>query len=223
MPAVVSPPPVESREIADHLALLAAPPHATASVGLSHHDHLFARQPDEVEAIVAGTRAAAKAAGRPDTRAAVFAHYVQQVRERLHVVLCNVPPGDWTLGQRGFAAVPGSEALFRDSLLRALDYAVTLQCPALHVLAGLLPGSVRALTACRAGLFDCSLPLLSAPRWQRLQLLTRPQWELPPLLLSTATAAARQNGTCCGLFCGRCSPLQPQKCLCGVSTWGTLK
>ena len=66
----------------------------------------------------------------------------------LQVVLCNVPPGDWTLGQRGFAAVPGSEALFRDSLLRALDYAVTLQCPALHVLAGLLPaGADRSRAA----------------------------------------------------------------------------
>jgi hydroxypyruvate isomerase len=66
----------------------------------------------------------------------------------LHVVLCNVPPGDWTLGQRGFAAVPGSEALFRDSLLQALDYAVTLQCPALHVLAGLLPaGADRSRAA----------------------------------------------------------------------------
>ena len=66
----------------------------------------------------------------------------------LQVVLCNVPPGDWTLGQRGFAAVPGSEALFRDSLLQALDYAVTLQCPALHVLAGLLPaGADRSRAA----------------------------------------------------------------------------
>ena len=66
----------------------------------------------------------------------------------LQVVLCNVPPGDWSLGQRGFAAVPGSEALFRDSLLQALDYAVTLQCPALHVLAGLLPaGADRSRAA----------------------------------------------------------------------------
>ena len=66
----------------------------------------------------------------------------------LQVVLCNVPPGDWTLGQRGFAAVPGSEALFRDSLLQALDYAVTLHCPALHVLAGLLPaGADRSRAA----------------------------------------------------------------------------
>lgn len=39
--AVVSPPPVLSRGIAEHLASLAAPPHAAASVGLSHHDHLF--------------------------------------------------------------------------------------------------------------------------------------------------------------------------------------
>ena len=39
--AVVSPPPVHSRCIVEHLSSLAAPPHAAASVGLSHHDHLF--------------------------------------------------------------------------------------------------------------------------------------------------------------------------------------
>jgi hypothetical protein len=37
------------------------------------------------------------------------------------------------------------------------------------LLAGLLPTSMRGLTVCRAGLFDCSLPLLSMSRWQRLQ------------------------------------------------------
>jgi SNF2 family DNA or RNA helicase len=39
--AVVSPPPIGSREIVEHLSSLASPPHSSASVGLSHHDHLF--------------------------------------------------------------------------------------------------------------------------------------------------------------------------------------
>jgi len=72
--------------------------------------------PDEMEQIVNGCRAAAKAAGRVETRAAIFAHYVQQVgagrgkrsllhlsyhcsharaqvRERFHIVLCMSPIG----------------------------------------------------------------------------------------------------------------------------------
>jgi hypothetical protein len=37
------------------------------------------------------------------------------------------------------------------------------------LLAALLPRAMHTLTMCRAGLFDCSLPLLSASRWHRLQ------------------------------------------------------
>lgn len=36
-------------------------------------------------------------------------------------------------------------------------------------LAALLPRTLARLTACRAGLFDCSLPLLTARRWRHLQ------------------------------------------------------
>lgn len=36
-------------------------------------------------------------------------------------------------------------------------------------LAALLPRTLAGLTACRAGLFDCSLPLLTARRWRHLQ------------------------------------------------------
>lgn len=36
-------------------------------------------------------------------------------------------------------------------------------------LAALLPRALAGLTACRAGLFDCSLPLLTARRWRHLQ------------------------------------------------------
>jgi hydroxypyruvate isomerase len=52
--------------------------------------------------------------------------------------LFNMPPGDWQAGERGLAAVPGREVDFRDQLERALDFAETLRCEQLHVMAGML-------------------------------------------------------------------------------------
>ena len=41
----------------------------------------------------------------------------------LSQALFNLPPGDWAAGDRGFAAVPGKEAVFEAALEKALDYA----------------------------------------------------------------------------------------------------
>jgi dynein heavy chain len=49
--------------------------------------------PDEMEQIIGGCRAACKAAGKVDTRANIFAHYIQTAREHLHIVLCMSPIG----------------------------------------------------------------------------------------------------------------------------------
>lgn len=57
----------------------------------------------------------------------------------LRQVLFNGPPGDWEGGVRGLACLPGSEREFRDGIARALDYADALDCPRIHVMAGLLP------------------------------------------------------------------------------------
>lgn len=57
----------------------------------------------------------------------------------LEQVLFNAPPGDWAAGERGLACLPGREAEFKDGFARALDYAATLDCPRIHVMAGLLP------------------------------------------------------------------------------------
>jgi hydroxypyruvate isomerase len=57
----------------------------------------------------------------------------------LQQVLFNAPPGDLAAGERGLACLPGREAQFRDSIARALDYAVALPCPRVHVMAGVLP------------------------------------------------------------------------------------
>ena len=57
----------------------------------------------------------------------------------LEMVLFNLPPGDWSAGERGLAALPGREAEQRAGLAQALDYAQTLDCPRLHMMAGVLP------------------------------------------------------------------------------------
>lgn len=55
----------------------------------------------------------------------------------LCVVLINAPAGDWAAGERGFAALPGGEAQFRDTTLRGLDLAERLGAARVHVLSGL--------------------------------------------------------------------------------------
>jgi len=55
----------------------------------------------------------------------------------LRVVLINAPAGDWATGERGFAALPGREANFRDAALRGLDLAHRLGAARVHLLSGL--------------------------------------------------------------------------------------
>jgi len=63
----------------------------------------------------------------------------------LRQVLFNAPPGDWDAGERGLACLPGREAEFRRGIEKALQYAEALDCPRLHVMAGLAPaGADRA-------------------------------------------------------------------------------
>ncbi|MEX1303710.1 MAG: 2-oxo-tetronate isomerase [Rhodovibrionaceae bacterium] len=52
-------------------------------------------------------------------------------------VLINAPPGDWDNGDRGLAACPGRQQEFAESLELAVDYAQALDCPCIHVMAGL--------------------------------------------------------------------------------------
>ena len=60
-------------------------------------------------------------------------------------VLFNAPPGDWDAGERGLACLPGREAEFRAGFAQALEYAQVLNCPRIHVMAGLAPaGADRA-------------------------------------------------------------------------------
>ncbi len=57
----------------------------------------------------------------------------------LQQVLFNAPPGDWDGGERGLACLPGREVEFAEGIERALAYAQALNCPRVHVMAGLVP------------------------------------------------------------------------------------
>jgi 2-dehydrotetronate isomerase len=57
-------------------------------------------------------------------------------------VLLNAPPGNWAAGERGLASLPGKEAEFRTGIQTALEYAQTVGCPRVHVMAGVEPAGV---------------------------------------------------------------------------------
>ncbi len=54
----------------------------------------------------------------------------------LELVLINAPAGDWNAGDRGYAAQPGREDAFRQSLATALAFAQRCGTPRIHTLSG---------------------------------------------------------------------------------------
>jgi 2-dehydrotetronate isomerase len=72
----------------------------------------------------------------------------RQLRDNdLTLVLINVPAGDMQAGELGLAALPGRERDAADAFELALDYAVALDAPLIHFLAGKPPKSVDRKTA----------------------------------------------------------------------------
>ena len=71
----------------------------------------------------------------------------------LQQVLFNAPPGGtdatsiayaWdTSGDRGTACIPGREAEFQAGVMLALSFAEALNCPRIHLMAGLIPPSLQ--------------------------------------------------------------------------------
>lgn len=64
----------------------------------------------------------------------------------LKMVLINVPPPNYTGGERGFAAVPGLEDRFKRDFKRALRYAEFLGAAHMHIMAGKAKGVVALET-----------------------------------------------------------------------------
>jgi hydroxypyruvate isomerase len=57
----------------------------------------------------------------------------------LQLVLFNMPAGNWDNGDRGLASIPGREAEFMKGVEASLNYAKTMDCRQLHMLAGIRP------------------------------------------------------------------------------------
>jgi hydroxypyruvate isomerase len=58
---------------------------------------------------------------------------------RLENVLFNLPPGNWSAGERGISCIPGREHEFRAGVDTALAYATRLRTVRLHAMAGIAP------------------------------------------------------------------------------------
>lgn len=105
-------------------------------------------------------------------------------------VLFNMPPGDWTAGERGMACLPGREAEFRAGVARAIEYAIALGTPRLHAMAGLLPaGGDRELH--RKTYIDNLRHAAAAAARQGLMLLIEPinTRDMPGYFLNTQAEA----------------------------------
>ena len=77
-----------------------------------------------------------------------YAHDAREMNSRLDATglkqaLFNAPPGDWEHGERGIACLPGREQEFRAAIGTAIEYAAVLECPRVHVVAGLVPEGVE--------------------------------------------------------------------------------
>lgn len=63
----------------------------------------------------------------------------------LEAVLINAPPGDWEAGERGLGCVADRQEDFRDSVRRAIDYALAIDCPNIHIMAGIADTEAKNL------------------------------------------------------------------------------
>lgn len=71
-----------------------------------------------------------------------YAHPPQEVAAALQgagltQALFNAPAGDWENGERGIAALAGRDEEFTQGLETAMAYAEALDCPRIHVMAGI--------------------------------------------------------------------------------------
>ncbi|MFW6056697.1 MAG: hydroxypyruvate isomerase [Chloroflexota bacterium] len=60
-------------------------------------------------------------------------------RNKLQLVLHNLPAGDWSSGERGLASLADRVDEFQQGVARAMDYATALSCPRVNCLAGIPP------------------------------------------------------------------------------------
>jgi 2-dehydrotetronate isomerase len=73
-----------------------------------------------------------------------YEHPAEEIAARLREyklenVLFNLPPGDWSAGDRGTTSIPGREEEFRTGVAKAVSYATRLGVRRVHAMAGVAP------------------------------------------------------------------------------------
>jgi hydroxypyruvate isomerase len=106
-------------------------------------------------------------------------------RNRLALVLHNLPAGNWESGERGIACHPNRVAEFQDGVGKAIEYAKALGVPQVNCLAGIVPpGATR--DAARAT-FVANLAFAAAKlKGEGIRLLIEPinTFDIPGFFLS---------------------------------------
>jgi hydroxypyruvate isomerase len=106
-------------------------------------------------------------------------------------ILFNTPPGDWEAGDRGFAALPSKRDAFRRTFEQALDYAIALENPRIHVMSG-IPKPDDDLAACTACLVENLAWASGLANPEKITLLIEPlnAVDMPGYFLKSADQAA---------------------------------
>jgi hydroxypyruvate isomerase len=111
--------------------------------------------------------AAARAGFRAVEYASPYEFPAKEIRARLRScdlkqALFNTPAG----GGSGMACIPARREEFREGMKKALDYAAELDCPLVHLMAGIVPAGVGRETAAAAyaANVDWAAELASAAR-----------------------------------------------------------
>jgi hydroxypyruvate isomerase len=106
-------------------------------------------------------------------------------RNRLTLVLHNLPAGDWAAGERGIACLPDRVDEFRQGLDTALGYAAALGAPQLNCLVGIRPANVPVDTARRVLVSNLRYAALRLEA-HRLKLLIEPinTFDIPGFFLN---------------------------------------
>jgi hydroxypyruvate isomerase len=124
-----------------------------------------------------------------------YEHGAQDIRQRLdrfglRQVLFNLPPGDWGKGERGLSIFPERADEFAAGLDKALAYATALDCPQLHMMAGIVPKELLHSEAMRTYVSNLRDAAAKA-KTMGIRLLIEPlnSRDMPGYLLATAEQA----------------------------------
>ena len=116
-------------------------------------------------------------------------------RNRLALVLHNLPAGNWEAGERGIACHPDRVGEFQDGVGKAIEYAKALGVPQLNCLAGHRAARASTRDAARAT-FVANLAFAAAKlEAEGLRLLIEPinTYDIPGFFLSRHASGARHH------------------------------